>query len=218
MAGPSSVPLIRYDLAYYSVVTQILSPTSFRAAGLVGQGDGTFQGYYVHVLTKIDRTTNPPHSEKQLCAGYVSATGQISHPAFTATLSVGDSVLLIHPSIGHIYSLTIDSFPGSITQNWQAAAQTVTTVGALGVINKVHSLMLDINALVGNITVRLLTNINAVQRQVYTQTLSVALDGPGLWIINGGLAIQGLLLVTAQSDNAADNGQPIGWQYILETT
>ena len=216
MAGPSSVPLIRYDLASYGVVTRVVNATTFRAAGMVGQGDGTFQDYGIYVLTKGDRSTNPPHHERQTCAGYTGATGEFSHAAFTANLAVGDAVLIIHPSVAFEYSIDIASYPGSTTHNWEAAEQTVLTAGGIGVINNIHALWLDINALAGNIIVRLYHNINAVQRQVYEQSFSVAIDGPGLWIVNGSLAIHGMIWVSAQSDNALDNGQAIPWQYIME--
>lgn len=109
-------------------------------------------------------------------------------------------------------------YPGTTTQNWQAAEQDITTIGSAGVLQKVHSLLLDINALAGNITVRLYHSINGVERQAYSQTFSVAADGPGLWIINGTLAITGAVRVTAQSNNAADNGQAIGWEYVRGTS
>jgi hypothetical protein len=115
--------------------------------------------------------------------------------------------------------IPLTSTPGSTTDDWQTGEQPITTIGSVGVINKIHSLLLDISALAGNITIRLYTNINGVVRQIYpqptTQTFSVAIDGPGLPIINGIWAINGLLIVTAQSDAIADNGQPIGWEYIL---
>jgi len=107
---------------------------------------------------------------------------------------------------------------GIATQNWQTAEQNITTIGSAGIVQKIHSLLLDINALAGNITVRLYTNINGVERQAYSQIFSVAVDGPGLWIINGTLAINGIVRVTAQSNNAADNGLAIGWGYILGGT
>jgi len=107
---------------------------------------------------------------------------------------------------------------GIATQNWQINEQDVATIGSVGIVQKVHSLLLDINALAGNITVRLYTNINGVERQSYSQIFSVAVDGPGLWIVNGTLAINGTVRVTAQSDNAADNGLAIGWEYILGGT
>jgi hypothetical protein len=112
----------------------------------------------------------------------------------------------------------VASYPGTTTDNWQAAEHTVATIGTAAVLNKIHSTLLNIIALVGTITVRLYTSINGTQLQCYAQTFTVAADGPGLWIINGTLAIKGTLLVTAQSNNAADNGQAIGWEYILEST
>jgi hypothetical protein len=104
---------------------------------------------------------------------------------------------------------------GSTIDDWQVNEHTVTTIGTVGAFTKVQSLLLDINALVGNITVRLYHNINGVQRQSYTQVFSVAVDGPGLWIVNGSIIIYGLLLVTAQSNNALDNGQAIGWEHVV---
>ena len=216
MAVPSSVPLIRYDLAHYGVVTQVVNATTFRAAGMVGQGDGTFQNYFVYVLKKGDRTTNAPHRERETCVAYTSATGEFIHLAFTSPLSVGDSILLLHPILEAAMPSEIDDRPGSTTHNWQVAEQTVTTIGGIGATNKIHSLLLDISTLTGNITVRLYHNINGVQRQTYSQVFSVAADGPGLWIINGTLAIHGLLVVSAQSDDAADNGRAIGWEYLIE--
>ena len=105
-------------------------------------------------------------------------------------------------------------YPGTTTQNWQAAEQNIVTIGTAGILQKVHSLLLDINTLAGNITIRLYTNVNGVERRCYSETFAVAADDPALWILNGTLAIFGTLRATAQSNNAADNGQPIGWEYI----
>jgi hypothetical protein len=115
-------------------------------------------------------------------------------------------------------AITLTPYPGSTIAGWQAGESIITVIGGVGVINMVHSLLLDINSLAGNITVRLYTNINGVLRQSYSEIFSVALDGPGLWIINGILAINGIVIVTAQSNAVADNGQPIGWEYILGGT
>jgi len=110
------------------------------------------------------------------------------------------------------------AYPGTTTQNWQAAESDITTIGSAGVLQKVHSLILDINALAGTVTVRLYHNINGVERQCYSQAFTVAADGPGIWVINGTLAITGALRVTAQSNNALDNGQAIGWEYVRGTS
>lgn len=216
MGRASSVPLIRYDLAYYGVVAQVINATTFRGAGLAGQGNGAFVGYSIYVLTKANNTITAPRGEQQSCSAYSSATGQVTHGAFTVGLSVGDAILLLHPAIGSVAGGPGGwiSFAGTTTANWQVAEATVCTLGIVGFIRKIHSLTLDISALAGIITIRFYTNINGVNRQVYIQTFTVAADGPGLYMINGTLAINGTFVVTAQSNNAADNGQAIGWEYI----
>lgn len=122
------------------------------------------------------------------------------------------------PQTGAVSPNIYATYPGTTIQNWQAAEQNITTIGSAGVLQKVHALLLDINALAGTITVRLYHNINGVERQAYSQAFTVAADGAGLWIINGTLAITGAVRVTAQSNNAADNGQAIGWEYIRGTS
>lgn len=115
MALPSSVPSIRYDLASYGVVTQVLGVANFRVAGLVGHGDGAFRGYNVYVLKKNDGTITSPHAETRLCTAYSSSTGGFTHVAFTATLAVGDVVLLIHPSLSDAFSEEGLSYYGTVT-------------------------------------------------------------------------------------------------------
>jgi hypothetical protein len=117
-----------------------------------------------------------------------------------------------------VIRIPLTPYPGITTANWQTAEATIATIGSVGVNNLVHSLLLNVTGLAGNLTTRLYTNINGVQVQSYSQVFSLAVDGPGLWIINGTLAIHGTLLVTAQSDNVADNGLAIGWEYILGGT
>jgi len=118
------------------------------------------------------------------------------------------------PISGAVSANIYARYPGMTTANWQTAEQDILTIGTAGVLQKVHSLHLDINALIGNVTIRLYTNINGVERRCYSEAFSVAADDPGLWIVNGTLAIFGTLRVTAESNNAADNGQAIGWENI----
>lgn len=224
MAGPSSVPIIRYDLAYHGLVSQVVNATSFLADGLAGHGNGAFQSYNIYVLKKADGTTTAPHQEQVACTAYTSATGLFAHAAFTASLAGGDEILLLHPGIGALSDIKtqIDKLAGetpgvgTTIENWQIAEANVVSVGANNVKNKLHSLLLDINALVGAVTVRMYMQINGIERRVYQQNFTVAADGPGLWIVNGTIGIHEVLRVTAQSDNAADNGQAICYDYMLE--
>jgi hypothetical protein len=106
---------------------------------------------------------------------------------------------------------------GSTTADWQMAEANVISVGAVGMRYKLHSLLLSVHNLVGTtITVRLYMKINGVERKVYEQTFNAVTDPPGLWIVNGTVAIHEVLRVTLQSNEAADNGQAVDYDFILE--
>ena len=106
---------------------------------------------------------------------------------------------------------------GSATQNWQTAETDVVSIGAAGVSNKVHDLSLNVSNLVGTvITVRLYKNVNGVERKVYEQPFNATTDPPGLPIINGTWATHDVIRVSLQSDNAADNGQAVDYDCLLE--
>ena len=105
---------------------------------------------------------------------------------------------------------------GHTTANWQAAEADLVSIGSAGVDNKVHSLFIDITGIAGTLTVRMYHTIAGIERQVYSQNFTVAADGPGRWSINGTVGIYGVLRVTLQSNNAADNGVDVDYDYILE--
>ena len=106
---------------------------------------------------------------------------------------------------------------GSATQDWQTAEADVVSIGEAGVSNKVQDLSLNISNLVGTlIIVRLYKNINGVERKVYEQSFNAATDPPGLPIINGTWATHDVIRVSLQSDNAADNGQVVDYDFMLE--
>ena len=106
---------------------------------------------------------------------------------------------------------------GSTTQNWQTAEADVVSLGADNTRFKLHSLLLSIHNLVGStITVRLYMQVNGVERKVYDQTFDATSDPPGVWVVNGTVGIHEVLRVTLQSNNAADNGQAVDYDYSLE--
>ncbi len=107
---------------------------------------------------------------------------------------------------------------GSITADWQTAESDVLSIGGTGIRQKVHSLMVSINNLVGTVvTIRMYTPIGGVERRIYTQTFDATVEPPGLWIVNGTLAIHAGLRLTLQSNNAADNGQGVDYDCLVET-
>jgi len=105
---------------------------------------------------------------------------------------------------------------GAATRDWNTAEADIVAIGAADTRYKLHSLVLDISALAGTVTIRLYMEVDGVERQVYSETFTVAADGPGLWIVHGTIGIHEVLRVTAESDDPLDDGQPIGYDYMLE--
>ena len=107
---------------------------------------------------------------------------------------------------------------GSATENWNAAEADIVSIGANDTKNKLHSLLVNISAIeaAATITIRMYTQINGVERKVYDQDFAKDTDPDGLWIVNGTVGIHEVLRVTAQSDNALDDGKAIDYDYMLE--
>jgi len=106
---------------------------------------------------------------------------------------------------------------GSATADWQAAEADVVSIGADDAKYKLHSLLLSIQNLVGTaVTVRLYMQVDGTEHNVYEQVLNATTDPPGLWIVNGTVGIHEVLRVTLQSNDAADNGKAVGYDYMLE--
>ncbi|MDD5702762.1 MAG: hypothetical protein PHU23_12020 [Dehalococcoidales bacterium] len=214
--GSSIFSYLPYQgLCFFGKVTEVVSATSFRVAMLAGKGDSFFVNYNAYVVRDAGGAGAAPQGEQQTVSAYVSASGLFTTPAFTVALAVGDEILMVNtPVIG---GTEITTPSGSTTANWNAAEADVVSIGANDIKYKVKSLLLDINALVGTVTIRMYMQINGVERQVFTQDVSVALDGPGIWLVNGGeMCIHEVLRVTVESDNAADDGAAIAYDYMLE--
>ncbi len=106
---------------------------------------------------------------------------------------------------------------GSATADWQAAEADVVSIGADDTRCKLHSLLLSIHNLVGTaVTVRLYMEVNGIERKAYEQAFNAATDPFGLWIVNGTVGIHQPLRLTLQSNDAADNGQEVDYDYVLE--
>ncbi len=106
---------------------------------------------------------------------------------------------------------------GSSTWDWQVAESEVVSIGADNSRFKLHTLLISIHNLAGTtITIRLYMQVNGVERNVYEQAFDATSDPPGLWIVNGTVGIHEVLRVTLQSNNAADNGQAVDYDYMLE--
>lgn len=113
----------------------------------------------------------------------------------------------------------------SVTASWQSGTASsgengadLVTIGASNTKYKLHSLMVNIHALTDGATVvlKLFTKINGNERNVYHQSFTKGTDPDGLWIVNGTVGIHQALRVELQSNNAADNGKYVEYDYMLE--
>ena len=110
-----------------------------------------------------------------------------------------------------------DPVTDSATEDWQTAEADVVSIGAADIRNKVHDLSLSISNLVGTvITIRLYKKVHGTECKVYEQSFDATTDPPGLPIINGAWATHDIIRVTLQSNNAADNGKAVDFDYMLE--
>ena len=106
---------------------------------------------------------------------------------------------------------------GSTTADWQVAEVNVVSIGSNDTRYKLHSLLLSIHNLIGTvIMVRLYTEVKGSERKVYEQTFNAGTDSPGVWVVNGTIAIHKPLRITLQSNDATDNGKAVDYDYMLE--
>jgi hypothetical protein len=118
-----------------------------------------------------------------------------------------------------------DPVSDSVTANWQSGTGTsgetgadLVTIGASDTKYKLHSLIVNISALTAGATVavKLFMKVNGVERKVYHQLFTKGTDSDGVWVVNGTVGIHQALRVELESDNAADNGQAVDYDYMLE--
>lgn len=105
----------------------------------------------------------------------------------------------------------------SAVADWQTAEAEIVSIGAVNTRYKLHSLLVSMHNLAGTvITIRLYLKIKGTERRVYEQDFNAATDPPGLWLVNGTVEISQILRVTLQSNETADNGRAVDYDYLLE--
>lgn len=137
---------------------------------------------------------------------------------------IGASVAL--ESGGNISSIKVQTdylageteVQSSTTANWQTAEANIVLVGGDDSRFKLLSLFLSLHNFVGTVTIRMYIKINGTERQIYPPA-GVTWDPSqpvGLPLISSVMGIHRFLRITAQSDNATDNGKAIDYDYMLE--
>ncbi len=119
-----------------------------------------------------------------------------------------------------ILKLAGQSLSGIVVGNWQTAETNLVILGANDTRFKIHALNIQIFGLAGVITIRMYTQVNGVERQIFptplATTFTVAVDGPSISVINGTFGISEALRVTVQSNNVLDNGVALAYDATLE--
>lgn len=190
---------------------------------LVAASDGTMAG----ITVKFGKTSNDAvpllwfyGAQIPLSTIYVSWPAQAGKTLYIVigSFSLAQFATNIDSQTAKLAGLP--TVMGSVTKNWQAAEQDLITIGANGTSNKLHLCLIGIQALIGNIALRAYHRINGVERRIFpipaTTVFTAAGSAPGIPLIDTTGAITEALRVTVQSDNAADNGQAVTYEYKLE--
>jgi len=144
--------------------------------------------------------------------------------ATSASLSGGLADLVAIDTVVDAIKVSTDKQAGSVatgtaTQNWNAAEADIASIGTNDTSYKLHSLIVDINALHvgGTVSLRMYSQINGTERKVYDEDFVKGTDPDGIWLVDGTVGIHEPLRVTAESTAATDDGAVISYDYMLET-
>jgi hypothetical protein len=220
------IPLTQ-GLVYYGVVTDIPGANQFTISSLSGLGAGKFASvipqyaYQAFVMRDAAGGSAAPQGESKAITGYATLTGNFSAGVFTSAVDIGDEVLIIHPLLLPLLKLSgVPGATGNLVGNWNTAETDVCIIGAPNTRYKVHNVTIGIGALVGNITIRIYANVNGVERCIFpipgNTIFNVATDQAAIQIVNSSFGIKNALRVTVQSDNPADNGASVEYDYLIE--
>lgn len=86
-------------------ITTYTDANNFAATGLIGMSNTTLAGWWVQCVYDAGGTGAAPQTEWEQITAYVSATGAITHNAFSANLAVNDRIKIVPPEVYE--SLTI---------------------------------------------------------------------------------------------------------------
>jgi len=141
------IPVIRYDLAHYGIITSVTSPTVFNVDALASFGVNEFAGYSCFIKRKGTGSGGAPQGEAKVITA--SSAGRFTiAAAYTVIVAIGDEVLILHPALanaspgGQISKLAGVSLPGTHAHADDLLWQTVLTLSPTG-RRKVHSIWLD---------------------------------------------------------------------------
>ncbi|MFA5401807.1 MAG: hypothetical protein WC359_15250 [Dehalococcoidia bacterium] len=124
-------------------VTTYTDANNFASTDLVGYENDFFVGWYVFVARDDGGASAAPQGEYRLITDYVSATGTITHNAFSAILAVGDQVMLIHPMLYEILTIrggaeTLESLDDELDAMLDLAEEPTNSVTCDGTTQTIY--------------------------------------------------------------------------------
>lgn len=162
----AAIALMSQGLCYYGVVTEIPAPNEFTVPTLAGLGAAKFidmsgiAPYYAFVFRDAAGGGAAPQGEYQPITNYGTGSGTFASDAFTVPLGIGDEILIVHPFLAKIMNFAgLPPHVGTTPGAWQTAEADIVSLGAALTNYKLHSLVLDINNLVGTVTIRMYQDV-----------------------------------------------------------
>jgi len=165
--------------------------------------------------------------QARVISGSTAAGTVTPESAFGGQIVAGVKFAILSVRSSGAATTTTVTPSNSVVANWNSGVATsgnpgadLVSIGANDTKNKLHSLLLNISSLTGGATVRvrLFMEVNSVESQVYNQTFIKGTDPDGLWIVNGTVGIHEVLRAELHSDNPADDGKAVDYDYMLEAT
>ncbi len=105
---------------------------------------------------------------------------------------------------------------GAAIQPWFTSESDIVSIGDSGVNTKVNDLSISIRNLVGTvITVRMYKQINGSPDKFFETDFDATTDPPGIILLSF-IAIHDVVDITLQSNNPADDGKGVDYDYMLE--
>jgi len=186
----------------------------------------------MEIINGIDINTGATAASlSDIAANVIGITGYATEASLSEGLAgiIGITGYSTEASVSEVASsaisikTTTDKLAGSIaasatTASWNTSEANIVSIGANDTKYKLHSLVVDMNALhVGaTITLRMYSQINGTERKLYDEDYVVGTDPDGVWLVDGTVGIHEVLRVSAESNAATDDGASIPYDYILE--
>ncbi len=131
--------VLDYGLSFRGEITTLTDTTHFKVASLLGFGTGFFipasgAPYEIYV---VQADGAAPEGEQTPVIAYTSSDGTFQHTAFSASLAVGDIVLIQHPVIASLGTKASAAATGAVTTTDYLMAYVKQLVTELIVVDTV---------------------------------------------------------------------------------